>query len=157
MLDAVPTSGEHPDAAGQIAAWYEIVSRVRCTTFVEVRSVFPDADAVDGYVVLNFRFNRYQLVTVIHYAREKNGRPTQGHIYIRSFLTHKEYDDTPTGIRSIPMSTTLADPTEMIRLGAPRVIHNDAELAAYTDALFQLTAKSRRHLTRMKRSTFSHS
>src|SRR5579863_4854153 len=38
------------------------------------------------------------------------------------------------------MSTALANPAEMIALGAPRVIHNDAELEAYTDALFQLTA-----------------
>ena len=38
------------------------------------------------------------------------------------------------------MSTILRDPAEMIAKGAPRVIHNDAELEAYTDALFQLTA-----------------
>lgn len=38
------------------------------------------------------------------------------------------------------MSTVLANPAEMIAHGAPRVIHNDAELEAYTDALFQLTA-----------------
>ena len=38
------------------------------------------------------------------------------------------------------MSTVLANPAEMIAHGAPRVIHNDAELAAYTDALFRLTA-----------------
>ena len=38
------------------------------------------------------------------------------------------------------MSTVLADPAEMIAHGAPRVIHNDAELEMYTDALFQLTA-----------------
>src|ERR1700730_13187225 len=37
------------------------------------------------------------------------------------------------------MSTVLANPAEMIARGAPRVIHNDAELEAYTDALFQLT------------------
>lgn len=39
------------------------------------------------------------------------------------------------------MSTVLADPAEMIAHGAPHVIHNDAELEAYTDALFQLTAR----------------
>jgi HTH-type transcriptional regulator/antitoxin HigA len=39
------------------------------------------------------------------------------------------------------MSTTLANPTEMIRHGAPRLIHNDEELAEYTQALFDLTAK----------------
>jgi HTH-type transcriptional regulator / antitoxin HigA len=38
------------------------------------------------------------------------------------------------------MSTVLADPAEMIAHGAPRVIHNDAELEMYTNALFRLTA-----------------
>lgn len=38
------------------------------------------------------------------------------------------------------MSTVLANPAEMIAHGAPRVIHSDAELEVYTDALFQLTA-----------------
>lgn len=37
------------------------------------------------------------------------------------------------------MSTILANPAEMIAHGAPRVIHNDAELETYTNALFQLT------------------
>ena len=40
------------------------------------------------------------------------------------------------------MSTTLANPAEMIRRGAPRLIHSDTELAEYTDALFELTAKA---------------
>jgi HTH-type transcriptional regulator/antitoxin HigA len=40
------------------------------------------------------------------------------------------------------MSTGLANPTEMIRRGAPRLIHSDQELAEYTEALFELTAKS---------------
>ena len=39
------------------------------------------------------------------------------------------------------MSTTLANPTEMIRQGAPRLIHSDEELAEYTRTLFELTAK----------------
>jgi len=38
------------------------------------------------------------------------------------------------------MSTALANPAEMIAQGAPRVIHNEAELAAYTETLFTLTA-----------------
>lgn len=38
------------------------------------------------------------------------------------------------------MSTVLSNPAEMIAHGAPRVIHNDAELEEYTEALFQLTA-----------------
>ena len=38
------------------------------------------------------------------------------------------------------MTTGLANPAEMIAHGAPHVIHNDAELEMYTDALFRLTA-----------------
>ncbi len=41
------------------------------------------------------------------------------------------------------MNTRLANPTEMIRQGAPRLIHSDEELANYTEELFKLTAKSR--------------
>jgi HTH-type transcriptional regulator / antitoxin HigA len=37
------------------------------------------------------------------------------------------------------MKTVLANPAKMIAQGAPRIIHNDRELAAYTEALFQLT------------------
>jgi len=36
----------------------------------------------------------------------------------------------------------LGNPAEMIRQGAPRVIHSEEELAVYTEALFSLTAKS---------------
>jgi len=39
------------------------------------------------------------------------------------------------------MSTALANPTKMIRQGAPHLIHSDHELAKYTEALFRLTAK----------------
>jgi len=40
------------------------------------------------------------------------------------------------------MSTALANPVEMIRQGAPRLIHSEEELAEYTQALFELTAKT---------------
>jgi HTH-type transcriptional regulator/antitoxin HigA len=40
------------------------------------------------------------------------------------------------------MGTTLANPAEMIAQGAPRLIHNDEELAIYTKVLFGLTAKA---------------
>jgi HTH-type transcriptional regulator/antitoxin HigA len=40
------------------------------------------------------------------------------------------------------MSRALANPADMIRRGAPRLIRNDEELAEYTRALFKLTAKA---------------
>jgi HTH-type transcriptional regulator / antitoxin HigA len=39
------------------------------------------------------------------------------------------------------MSKSLADPVDMIRRGAPRLIRSDAELAEYTRALLALTAR----------------
>jgi mRNA interferase HigB len=83
----------YPDAADEIKAWVLLVESVRWHNFAEVRSTFKDADYVDGYVVFNFRRNRYRLVTVIHYAKTWHDKQTRGHIYIRSFLTHKEYDN----------------------------------------------------------------
>ena len=82
----------YPDAANEIKAWTTIVEAVRWRNFDDVRSIFKDADLVDGYVIFNIRHNRYRLVTVIHYAKTIDQRQTQGHVSIRSFLTHKEYD-----------------------------------------------------------------
>lgn len=89
------TEGIHryPDAANEVKAWAAIVESVRWHNFPEVRSMFRDADYVDGYVVFNVRQNRYRLITVIHYAKTSDKKTTGGHVYIRSFLTHKEYND----------------------------------------------------------------
>lgn len=81
----------YPDAANEIKAWMGIVEVVRWHNFAEVRSMFKDADAVDDYVVFDIRHNRYRLITVIHYAKTTREMQTKGHVYIRSFLTHKEY------------------------------------------------------------------
>lgn len=42
------------------------------------------------------------------------------------------------------MSTVLANPVEMIRRGAPHVIHTDEELEVYTEALLELTSQANR-------------
>jgi mRNA interferase HigB len=85
-------SPQPPDAAKEIQAWTGIVEAVRWHHFVEVHQVFKDADSVEGYVIFN-RGNRYRLVTAIHYAKTTKQKQTEGHVYIRSLLTHKEYDN----------------------------------------------------------------
>lgn len=85
--------GRYPDAAQEIEAWTAIVEAVRWHNFAEVRGFFSDADLVDGYVIFNIRQNRYRLITVIHYAKTISEKKTAGHVYIRSFLTHKQYDN----------------------------------------------------------------
>ena len=83
----------YKDAADEIKAWAAIVKVVRWHNLAEVRSTFKDADNVSGYVIFDIRHNRYRLVTVIHYARTTTEKRTEGHVYIRSFLTHREYDN----------------------------------------------------------------
>ncbi|MFZ0395667.1 MAG: type II toxin-antitoxin system HigB family toxin [Terracidiphilus sp.] len=83
----------YPDAAKELRAWIGIIAIARWRNFAEVRIWFKSADYVDGYVVFNIRQNRYRLVTVIHYAKTMGSIETEGHIYIRSFLTHSEYNN----------------------------------------------------------------
>jgi mRNA interferase HigB len=84
---------QYSDAASEVEAWTSIVEAVRWHNFAEVREMLKDADYVNGYVVFNIRRNRYRLITVIHYAKTTGEKQTEGHVYIRSFLTHKEYDN----------------------------------------------------------------
>lgn len=81
----------HRDAAKELTAWQAIVEMSRWRNLAELQAAFPDADYVNGYVVFNIRHNRYRMVTVVHFAKDLVDRKTQGHVYIRSFLTHKEY------------------------------------------------------------------
>jgi mRNA interferase HigB len=83
----------HKDAADELKEWRRIVKAARWRKFEDVRRIFKDADDVDDYVIFNIRHNRYRLVTVVHYVKTIEERQTKGHVYIRSFLTHKEYDN----------------------------------------------------------------
>lgn len=97
----IAAAERYKDASKEIAAWYKIVSAARWRNLLDVQQVFKDAEDVDGRVIFNIRHNRYRLVTIIHYSRAKNGQVTEGHIYIRSFLTHKGYDNKANWDRGI--------------------------------------------------------
>jgi mRNA interferase HigB len=90
LLDS---EARYPDVATALRAWYKIAASARWRTLVEIRQSFQDADSVDEFVVFNVRHNRYRLITIVHYSPERNGRLTEGHLYIRSFLTHKDYNN----------------------------------------------------------------
>jgi mRNA interferase HigB len=83
----------YKDAAEEIKAWKTIVRGLRWRKFEDVKATFPDADPVKGYVVFDFRNNRYRLITIVHYVKMRLGKLTQGRVFIRSFLAHKEYDN----------------------------------------------------------------
>jgi mRNA interferase HigB len=78
----------YPDAANEIKAWVGIVEA----------GMFKDTDPVDGYVIFNIRQNRYRLITVVHYSKTTDEKHTEGHVYIRSFLTHRNTTIAVTGI-----------------------------------------------------------
>jgi mRNA interferase HigB len=82
----------YKDAAGEIRACQAIVKAARWHNFPEVRAVFKDADLAGKFVIFDFRHNRYRLVTIIHYIKTVRGKPTEGHVFIRS-LTHRQYDN----------------------------------------------------------------
>jgi len=84
---------QFPYAAKEILAWFKVAAAARWRNFAEVRQVFKDVDNVAGRVIFNIRQNRYRLIAIMHYSREKQRRITEGHIYIRSFLTHKQYNN----------------------------------------------------------------
>ena len=83
---------KYREAAREIGAWIKIVKASRWRNFEELRASFPDADDVDGFVVFNIRHNRCRLIVTVHYAKVIERRLTLGHVYIGSFMTHKEYD-----------------------------------------------------------------
>ena len=75
---------KHPDAKNAILSWYRAVEEISVGNVFELRKIFPGADPVLHYTVFNIRGNRYRLVTVIRYDRQR--------VYIVDFLTHAEYD-----------------------------------------------------------------
>jgi mRNA interferase HigB len=85
-------SEEYREVAAELGAWARIVKTARWKNFQQLRDSFPDADDVDGFVVFNIRHNRYRLIVAVHYAKMVAGRSSLGHVYIGSFMTHKEYD-----------------------------------------------------------------
>ena len=85
-------SQNYREAAQEIGAWIVVVKSARWRNFEELRASFPDADDVDGFVVFNIRHNRYRLIVAVHYAKLVDEKLTQGHVYIGSFMTHKEYN-----------------------------------------------------------------
>lgn len=85
-------SKAYREAAKEIGSWIRIVKTARWRNFQELRTSFPDADDVEGFVIFNIRRNRYRLLVAVHCAKVIERRLTLGHVYIGSFMTHKEYD-----------------------------------------------------------------
>lgn len=74
----------HPNAERPLRAWFVRVEHVQWRNFAEVRGDFPSADQVGRLTVFNISGNHFRLIVRIEYEQQK--------VYIRSVLTHSEYD-----------------------------------------------------------------
>jgi mRNA interferase HigB len=76
---------KHADAETPLRTWHQIVEHAEWETFDDVRAVFGKrVDQVGKFVVFDIGGNKYRLIAVIHYNRQK--------VYVRHVLTHAEYD-----------------------------------------------------------------
>jgi mRNA interferase HigB len=74
----------HPPAADPLAAWFRLLERSKFADFSALKRTFGAADYVAPFTVLDVGGNKYRIIAVIHYNRER--------VYIRDVLTHSEYD-----------------------------------------------------------------
>ena len=78
-------AAKHPDAKTSLAHWFRLMEQSDFSNLVALRAVFPSADQVGKLTVFNIGGNKVRLIAAIHYNRRK--------IYVRSVLTHAEYDE----------------------------------------------------------------
>ena len=74
----------HPAALIPLQGWRRIIERGRFRNFAELKLAFRSVDKVRGYFVFNVAGNHYRLVAAIHFNTQI--------LYVRSVLTHAEYD-----------------------------------------------------------------
>ena len=75
---------DHASAKKPLQAWYAQVRQAQWPNLAEVKREFPSADQVQRFTVFNIGGNNYRLIARIEYSQQK--------IYIRSVMTHAEYD-----------------------------------------------------------------
>lgn len=77
-------SEQYSDAKASLDIWIKAVRSAKWQSLADVRQSFNSADQYKKAVIFDIANNRYRLIVVIHYNRQK--------VYVRNILTHKEYD-----------------------------------------------------------------
>ena len=72
------------DAEKPLRAWFRICKNTQFENFAQLKNVFGSVDKVGKFTVFDIGGNKSRLIAIVHYTRKK--------IYVRSILTHKEYD-----------------------------------------------------------------
>ena len=77
-------AARHREVAEPLNVWYAIVSKTDFGSFAEIKRVFGSVDKVGKFTVFDVGGNKFRLIAVIHYNRNK--------VYVRHVLTHADYD-----------------------------------------------------------------
>ena len=83
----VAAKQRHPGCANWLDNWWRTARRADWRQLAEVRVDYPSADQVGDCLVFDATGAR-RLICNVHYASDDR----QGTLYVRSFLTHAEYD-----------------------------------------------------------------
>ena len=73
----------HAELSEPLDIWYRMAKKAEWKNLMEVRRVFPSADAAGAFTVFNIKGNAYRLITEVNYRT--------GRIFLRHVLTHAEY------------------------------------------------------------------
>ena len=80
LLEAVE---KHADLDRPLDVWYRVAKKAEWKNLMNVKRVFPSAEAVERFTVFNIKGNAYRLITEINYQTRR--------IFLRYVLTHAEY------------------------------------------------------------------
>lgn len=75
---------QHPDSKPSLNSFIDLVGEAKWKSIIDVRQIYPHADAVGTCTIFNIKGNRYRLIATIDYRAQI--------IDIKNVLTHAEYD-----------------------------------------------------------------
>ena len=74
----------YPDVERPLRKWFTEIKHLHFQNFAELKCHYPSADQVGRLTVFNIKGNHYRLVVRIEFEKQR--------VYIRSVMTHGEYD-----------------------------------------------------------------
>jgi len=75
---------KRPAVGPEALTWFRIAVTANWSCFADVRATFPSSDMIGEVLVFNLGHSRYRLIATVFFATRE--------IYVKTLLTHKEYD-----------------------------------------------------------------
>jgi mRNA interferase HigB len=75
---------QYPDLEENIKIICKNIQDANWSHLVELQQVYPTAEAVGNFTVINIKGNKYRLILSVDYEKQV--------VYFKYFLTHAEYD-----------------------------------------------------------------